>query len=105
MSSHLPRIRPSRRAKPLVGAFSREDRVVLAVRARAESMRREISAALDEIGARLNRDPNGYVVAQAGMIVARCPNLDAVKAWLRERTSRAAHDTHAPAPARVKEPA
>ena len=85
MSSRLPRSRPSRRYRPPVGigTMSREDVRFAHVRESAQFRARDLAAALTEHGARLDRDPNGYVIAMDGRIVERCPNLDGIEAWLR----------------------
>ena len=85
MSSRLPRSRPSRRYRPRVGigVMSREDTRLLIARESAIVRARALAGALTEHGARLDRDPNGYVIAMNGRIVERCLNLDHVEAWLR----------------------
>ena len=84
MSSRLPRTRSSRptyRPRIGIGPASRETIARLDV----EYRRRLLSDRCGDIGARLDRDPNGYAIAQGGRFVARCANLDAVEAWIVEQ--------------------
>lgn len=96
MSSRLPRSRPSRHRPPpshgvRVVMTGSEESKYSSIRhdgaMRAAYLARLIAAA----GARLDRDPNGYCIAADGRIVARCPNLDGVEAWLLSRDARHAH--------------
>lgn len=81
MPSRLPRTRPSRRHIPRPATLIRFHEWAAARGIEARQI--ALSRALAAIGARLDRDPNGYAIAMGGRFVARCPNLDAVATWLQ----------------------
>lgn len=87
MSSRLPRSRPSRRPYRIpvgIGTGTREGTRLRIMRHREADREEQLAADLLAIGVRFGRDPNGYTVAKGGRIVARCPNLNAVAAWLAD---------------------
>ena len=84
MSSRLPRTRPSRPTYRMPVGIEPATRDTVA-RFAVEDRRRRLNDRCEAIGARLDRDPNGYAIARGGRFVARCGNLDAVEAWIVEQ--------------------